>query len=460
MNPIRHRLQKFYRAVVPFEWRIAFRDWRRVRGAARRPTSAYVDELRAIVAAAPAARGVIAFPPGFGWTTGLFQRPHHLAHELARLGYIVLFMDYTERGAATGFQQVEDQLYIAVLPSGVQRAVFGVLDRAVVLTTTYQYPHLSVFRDPILIYDVLDHLAVFTELHPLESLKKWHADLLQRADMVVCTSDILLRETHALRADAILCPNGVNIDHFAQFGAPPDAMRPILAEGKPIIGYYGTLARWVDYDLIRQSAAALPDCNFVLIGPDADGTFAESGLLVLFVILVFLHSWRALLVPATTVPITLIGAFAFMPFLGFSINLLTLFGLVLAIGIVVDDAIVIVENASHHIERGMAPREATIQAMDEVTGPVIAITIVLMAVFVPTAFLPGITGELYRQFALTIAATAFISAINALTLKPAQCAMYLKPSKGRNIFTRAFDLFYKPRIIFCLLNHFFFGNAV
>jgi HAE1 family hydrophobic/amphiphilic exporter-1 len=125
------------------------------------------------------------------------------------------------------------------------------------------------------------------------------------------------------------------------------------------------------------------------------------------------------------------------------VNLLTLFGLELAIGIVVDDAIVIVENASHHIERGLSPRSATIQAMNEVTGPVISITLVLMAVFIPTAFLPGITGEMYRQFALTIAATALISAINALTLKPAQCAVWLRaPKPGR--FSRAFDAVYKP----------------
>ncbi|HVK13336.1 MAG TPA: efflux RND transporter permease subunit [Gemmataceae bacterium] len=173
-------------------------------------------------------------------------------------------------------------------------------------------------------------------------------------------------------------------------------------------------------------------------------TLIEAGLLVLAVILVFLQSWRALLVPATTVPVTIIGAFAFMPFLGFSVNLLTLFGLVLAIGIVVDDAIVIVENASHHIERGMAPREATIKAMGEVTGPVISITLVLMAVFLPTLFLGGITGQLYQQFALTIAATAFISAVNALTLKPAQCATFLKPHTGKNWFTRAFDFVYRP----------------
>jgi hydrophobic/amphiphilic exporter-1 (mainly G- bacteria), HAE1 family len=173
-------------------------------------------------------------------------------------------------------------------------------------------------------------------------------------------------------------------------------------------------------------------------------TLGEAAALVLFVILIFLQSWRALLVPATTVPVTIIGAFAFMPALGFSVNLLTLFGLVLAIGVVVDDAIVIVENASHHIEDGMPPREATIQAMSEVTGPVISITLVLMAVFIPTAFLGGITGQLYRQFALTIAATALISAINALTLKPAQCAAFLRPHTGRNIFTRIFDAVYRP----------------
>lgn len=173
-------------------------------------------------------------------------------------------------------------------------------------------------------------------------------------------------------------------------------------------------------------------------------TLIEAGLLVLIVILVFLQSFRALAVPATTVPVTIIGAFAFMPMLGFSVNLLTLFGLILAIGIVVDDAIVIVENASHHIERGLSPRDATIKAMEEVTGPIIAITFVLMAVFLPTAFLGGITGQLYRQFALTIGATALISAVNALTLKPAQCATYLKPHKGPNWFTKIFEFFYRP----------------
>ena len=175
-------------------------------------------------------------------------------------------------------------------------------------------------------------------------------------------------------------------------------------------------------------------------------TLFEAGVLVLIVILVFLQDWRAVLIPATTVPVTIIGAFAAMAALGFSVNMLTLFGLVLAVGIVVDDAIVIVENAVHHIDRNkLPPKEATIKAMSEVIGPIIGITLVLMAVFLPTAFLGGITGQLYRQFALTIAATAIISAINAVTLKPAQCAVYLRPTAARkNVFYRAFNADLRP----------------
>jgi HAE1 family hydrophobic/amphiphilic exporter-1 len=173
-------------------------------------------------------------------------------------------------------------------------------------------------------------------------------------------------------------------------------------------------------------------------------TLFEAGVLVLVVILLFLQDWRAVLIPATTVPVTIIGAFAAMGALGFSINMLTMFGLVLAIGIVVDDAIVIVENAAHHIDRGrLDPKTATIRAMSEVIGPVIGITLVLMSVFLPSAFLGGITGQLYRQFALTIAATAVISAINAVTLKPAQCAVYLRPTPERkNAFYRWFNAIY------------------
>jgi HAE1 family hydrophobic/amphiphilic exporter-1 len=171
-------------------------------------------------------------------------------------------------------------------------------------------------------------------------------------------------------------------------------------------------------------------------------TLIEAGVLVLIVILVFLQDWRAMLVPATTVPVTIIGAFAAMAALGFSVNLATLFAIVLAIGIVVDDAIVIVEGVSRYVEAGMPGREAAGRAMDDLMGPVIGITLVLMSVFIPAAFLPGLTGQLYRQFALVIAATAFISAINAVTLKPAQSALWLRPPvppERRNVFYRAFN---------------------
>ena len=170
-------------------------------------------------------------------------------------------------------------------------------------------------------------------------------------------------------------------------------------------------------------------------------TLFIAGILVLVVILLFLQSFRAMLVPATTVPVTLIGAFIAMAALGFTVNLMTLFALVLAIGIVVDDAIVIVENSSRYIEQGIPPKEATIRAMKELTGPVMGITLALVSVFLPAAFLPGITGQIFRQFALVIASTAVISAINALTLKPVQCAFWLKPPKKKrpNWFQRGFN---------------------
>jgi hydrophobic/amphiphilic exporter-1 (mainly G- bacteria), HAE1 family len=174
-------------------------------------------------------------------------------------------------------------------------------------------------------------------------------------------------------------------------------------------------------------------------------TLFEAAILVLIVILVFLQDWRAMLVPMTTVPVTIIGAFAAMAALGFTVNLSTLFAIVLAIGIVVDDAIVVVEGAAHHIERGMSAKEAAIQAMNELFGPIIGITLVLMSVFLPAAFIPGLTGRMFAQFALVIAATALLSAINAATLKPTQCALWLRPPvppERRNPFFRAFNAVY------------------
>jgi hydrophobe/amphiphile efflux-1 (HAE1) family protein len=261
------------------------------------------------------------------------------------------------------------------------------------------------------------------------------------AGQIVYLRDIGRVELGAQSYDSFAVRNGMDSANILIYQLPgSNALSVAQGVREAMEGIASQLPEGIEY------AVPLDTTRFVNASiHEVYRTLIEAGVLVLIVILVFLQSWRALLVPATTVPVTIVGAFAFMWLLGFSINLLTLFGLILAIGIVVDDAIVIVENASHHIEQGMTPRDATIQAMNEVTGPVIAITLVLMAVFVPTAFLGGITGQMYRQFALTIAATALISAVNALTLKPAQCASYLKPKTGKkNWFTRAFDYVYRP----------------
>ena len=164
-------------------------------------------------------------------------------------------------------------------------------------------------------------------------------------------------------------------------------------------------------------------------------------MLVLIVVLVFLQTWRATLIPMIAVPVSLVGTFAVMAAFGFSLNNLTLFGLVLAIGIVVDDAIVVVEAVEHNIEHGLDPKEATRKAMDTVGGAVVAIAIVLSAVFIPTAFISGITGQFYRQFALTIAVATLISAFNSLTLSPALAALLLKPrSAKKDLIARGLDL--------------------
>ncbi len=158
-------------------------------------------------------------------------------------------------------------------------------------------------------------------------------------------------------------------------------------------------------------------------------TLLEAIALVILVVYIFLQGWRATLIPLLAVPVSLIGTFIVFPLLGFSINTLSLFGLVLAIGLVVDDAIVVVEAVEHHIEHGLSPKEATVKAMEEVSGPVVAIALILSAVFVPTAFIPGITGRMYQQFAVTIAVSVIFSAFNALTLSPALSALLLKPRK-------------------------------
>jgi HAE1 family hydrophobic/amphiphilic exporter-1 len=173
-------------------------------------------------------------------------------------------------------------------------------------------------------------------------------------------------------------------------------------------------------------------------------TLLEAIVLVILVVYLFLQGWRATLIPLMAVPVSLIATFILFPVFGFSINTLSLFGMVLAIGLVVDDAIVVVEAVEHHIEHGMAPKDAAFKAMDEVSGPVIGIAIVLSAVFIPTAFVPGITGRLYQQFAVTIAVSVLISAFNALSLSPALAALLLKPKRpSRGLLARFFGWFNK-----------------
>jgi HAE1 family hydrophobic/amphiphilic exporter-1 len=184
-------------------------------------------------------------------------------------------------------------------------------------------------------------------------------------------------------------------------------------------------------------------------------TLGEALLLVLLVVFVFLQGWRATLIPMLAVPVSLIGTFAVFPLLGFSINTLSLFGLVLAVGLVVDDAIVVVEAVERHIEAGLSPHDAAFKAMEEVSGPVIAIALILAAVFLPTVFIPGITGRLYQQFAVTIAISVLISAFNALTLSPALSALLLRPRKpARGPLGKFFEYFNR---VYDRLTHHYVG---
>jgi HAE1 family hydrophobic/amphiphilic exporter-1 len=180
----------------------------------------------------------------------------------------------------------------------------------------------------------------------------------------------------------------------------------------------------LDYKIVYDTTPAVEASIEAIVH-----TFVEALILVTLVVFIFLQNFRATIIPLITVPVSLVGTFIFFPLLGFSLNTLSMFGIVLAIGIVVDDAIVVVEAVMHHIEHGMDPKEATVKAMEEVTQPVIGIALILSAVFVPVAFIGGLTGSMYKQFALTIAISVLISAFMALSLTPALCAMLLKPAR-------------------------------
>jgi hydrophobic/amphiphilic exporter-1 (mainly G- bacteria), HAE1 family len=198
----------------------------------------------------------------------------------------------------------------------------------------------------------------------------------------------------------------------------------------------------VDYTIVYDTTPAV-----VASIEEITKTLEEAIILVLLVVFIFLQNWRATLIPMLTVPVSLLGTFIFFPFIGFTVNTLSMFGLVLAIGIVVDDAIVVVEAVMHHIEHGLSPKDATIKAMAEVGGAVVGIAMILSAVFIPVAFLGGLTGMMYKQFALTIAISVLISAFNALSLSPALAAMFLKPAPPqgakKNLLAKFFGLFNK-----------------
>src|SRR5262245_13412580 len=195
-----------------------------------------------------------------------------------------------------------------------------------------------------------------------------------------------------------------------------EGVKKLLAEQR------GRLPRGVDYTINLDTTRAVSEGIKEIVQ-----TLLIAIGLVIVVVYIFLQGWRATLIPLLAVPVSLVGTFVLFPVFGFSINTLSLFGLVLAIGLVVDDAIVVVEAVEHHIEEGMSPKDATLKAMEEISGPVVGIALVLSAVFIPTAFIPGITGRLYQQFALTIAISVLLSAFNALTLSPALSALLLRP---------------------------------
>src|SRR6266446_247323 len=210
-----------------------------------------------------------------------------------------------------------------------------------------------------------------------------------------------------------------------------DALKKLMAEAK------SRFPGDIDYVISLDTTLAVTQGIKEIVE-----TLLIAILLVIIVVYIFLQGWRATLIPLLAVPVSLVGTFIFFPIFGFSINTLSLFGLVLAIGLVVDDAIVVVEAVERHIEDGLSPKAAAIKAMQEISGPVVGIALVLSAVFIPTAFIPGITGRLYQQFAVTIAISVLLSAFNALTLSPALAALLLKPKReGKGLLQRVFNVF-------------------
>ncbi len=222
----------------------------------------------------------------------------------------------------------------------------------------------------------------------------------------------MLGNKQAVAIPIFAAPNANALDISTNVRAQMKELKQYMPEG-------------IDYDIVYDPTVFIKDSIDSVIH-----TLLEAIALVVLVVVIFLQSWRAAIIPLLAVPVSIVGTFAFMNIFGFSINVLSMFGLILAIGIVVDDAIVVVENVERNIDEGKSPVDATIQAMKEVTGPIIATSLVLAAVFIPIGFISGLTGQFYKQFALTIAIATFISTLNSLTLSPALAALLLKP-KGK-----------------------------
>ena len=261
----------------------------------------------------------------------------------------------------------------------------------------------------------------------------------QNADgSVVRLQDVARIELGALQYQQIGRYNGRPAVIIAVYQAPgSNALTVARQAKKQMEELKGRFPHGLAYDISLDTTLPVTEGMKEIVK-----TLAEAIVLVILVVFLFLQGWRATLIPLIAVPVSLIGTFAVFPLLGFSINTLSLFGLILAIGLVVDDAIIVVEATEHHMERGLSPRDATLKAMEEVSGPIVGTTLILVAVFVPMAFVGGIQGLLNQQFAVTIAISVLISSFNALTLSPALSAMLLRPrKKSQGWLARFFDWF-------------------
>lgn len=238
----------------------------------------FTADLQNILDAYPDALGVVIFPPTIGWNINLFQRPHQLARAFAKKGFLVFFCTEAEIDGVQGFRQVSASLFLANSPW----AVFDLVEHPVIFTLPYNYEYIFQLRQPLIVYEVIDDLDVFPG--DKTQLQENHDILLKKADVVLVTADRLMEQVGRMRPDAIMCPNAVELDHFSKASglniqSIPLDLASIIKTNRPVIGYYGALARWFDYGLVRQAAQKHPDWDFVLIGPNHDNTLMASNIL-------------------------------------------------------------------------------------------------------------------------------------------------------------------------------------